>query len=132
MSLLRKIGLGLICIGAIPILIGFGPTGIIGSSIAATIQSFIGNVSAGSIFATMTSMGMTGFFKSIIGLGGIVTIGQLLKNQEEEKRKREREMQRRKNICCILLLFVLFIFFIIFYKKFCFTQVDKEIIQEDK
>ena len=57
-----------------PTLIGFGSTGIVAGSIAAGIQSAIGNVAAGSIFATLTSWGMTGTFTLLgkIGLSSIV------------------------------------------------------------
>lgn len=52
-------------------LIGFGSGGIIFGSIAAGIQSSIGNVAAGSLFATLTSYGMTGISSllSKVGLG---------------------------------------------------------------
>ena len=39
-------------------LLGFGVLGIIKGSIAASIQSCIGAVAAGSLFAKLTSMGM--------------------------------------------------------------------------
>mmetsp|Transcript_8965 Transcript_8965/g.16916 ORF Transcript_8965/g.16916 Transcript_8965/m.16916 type:complete len:212 (-) Transcript_8965:2700-3335(-) len=39
---------------------GFGASGIVGGSIAACVQSSIGNVAAGSLFATLQSAGATG------------------------------------------------------------------------
>ena len=45
-------------------------------SVAAGIQSSIGAVTAGSTFATMTSLGMTGIFSSLATVGtGIIGIG---------------------------------------------------------
>ena len=44
---------GVVCIAAAaPIIMGFGTAGIVGGSFAAGIQSVIGNVVAGSLFAT--------------------------------------------------------------------------------
>ena len=127
MSFFTKIGFGLMCIGAIPILIGFGPSGIIGGSIAAGIQSLIGNVSAGSIFATMTSYGMSGIYTSIIGIGGIFTgIGQFFKSKKNDEEKVKDKSKEGTNICnFFLFLIALFIIFFI-YKKWCITKVDKE------
>jgi hypothetical protein len=55
-------------------LAGFGAAGIAGGSIAALIQSGIGNVAAGSLFATMQSLGATGTFTAMT-TGGLVTAG---------------------------------------------------------
>ena len=65
------IGGGLIL--CIPTLIGFGTVGIAAGSIAAAIQSSIGSVAAGSIFAQMTSWGMVGVF-SKAACAGIASI----------------------------------------------------------
>ncbi len=46
-------------LGLILGLIGFGAAGIIKGSLAAAIQSSIGLVSAGSLFAKLTSIAMT-------------------------------------------------------------------------
>ena len=71
---LAMIGGGIIgAAGVIPMAIGFGTAGIAAGSIAAGIQSSIGAVSAGSTFATMTSMGMTGVFSSLAGVGSAIT-----------------------------------------------------------
>ena len=55
-------GIILFAVGMIPIIIGFGHVGITAGSIAAGIQSAIGNVAAGSAFAKFTSLGMLGVF----------------------------------------------------------------------
>ena len=44
--------------GVILGVLGFGALGIIKGSIAASIQSYIGLVASGSLFAMLTSMGM--------------------------------------------------------------------------
>ncbi len=74
---LAMIGGGIIgAAGVIPMAIGFGTAGIAAGSIAAGIQSSIGAVTAGSTFATMTSLGMTGVFSSLAAVGsGITGIG---------------------------------------------------------
>ena len=72
-SLLIAGGIGLLGSYAVPTLIGFGSSGIVAGSIAAGVQSAIGNVAAGSIFSTLTSMGMSGTFTLLgeIGLSSI-------------------------------------------------------------
>ena len=62
-------------IAVTPILIGFGTTGIAAGSIAACVQSMIGNVAAGSLFATLTSLGMTGTFTTSAAVGAIFGVG---------------------------------------------------------
>ncbi len=60
------IGAGVVSfIASIPIALGFGTVGIVGGSIAAGIQSGIGNVVAGSAFSICQSLGMTGFFTGV-------------------------------------------------------------------
>ena len=56
-----------------PTLLGFGSAGIVAGSVAAATQAAIGNVAAGSLFATMTSLGMTGVLStlSFTGVGSI-------------------------------------------------------------
>ena len=49
----------------IPVALGFGSAGIVGGSVAAGIQSGIGNVVAGSLFSVCQSLGMTGFFTTL-------------------------------------------------------------------
>ncbi|KAH8145966.1 uncharacterized protein LAJ45_10108 [Morchella importuna] len=75
------IGLGIATI-VVPLAIGFGPAGPILGSIAAGWQSGIGSVVAGSAFAVIQSMAMTGVFTAIggtlIGIGtAIPLIGPL-------------------------------------------------------
>ena len=83
-SLLIIGGIGLLGSYAVPTLIGFGSSGIVAGSIAAGVQSTIGNVAAGSIFSTLTSMGMSGTFTLLgeIGLSSIAAgaAGLLLSN----------------------------------------------------
>ncbi len=45
-------------LGLILTILGFGALGIIKGSLAACIQSSMGYVAAGSLFATLTSLGM--------------------------------------------------------------------------
>jgi hypothetical protein len=73
-SLLIIGGIGLLGSYAVPTLLGFGSTGIVAGSVAAGIQSTIGNVAAGSTFATLTSWGMSGTFALLgrIGLSSVV------------------------------------------------------------
>ena len=55
---------------SVPILMGFGGAGIVGGSIAAGIQSAIGNVAAGSLFAIFQSAGASGILASTALAGG--------------------------------------------------------------
>ena len=59
-------------ISTVPILLGFGTGGIVAGSVAAGIQSLIGNVAAGSLFASLTSLGMTGTLATVAGVGAAV------------------------------------------------------------
>lgn len=55
------------------LILGFGPTGIIAGSPAASMHSSIGNVLAGSWFATMQSLGATGKLPWIMSsVGGFI------------------------------------------------------------
>jgi hypothetical protein len=67
------IGSTILFFSGLPILAGFGTTGIVGGSLAAFIQSVVGNVAAGSYFATFTSIGMQGYFITGAWIGGITT-----------------------------------------------------------
>ena len=73
MALLSGILIGTGAILTVPTLLGFGATGVVAGSAAAAIQAAIGNVAAGSTFATMTSLGMTGVLStlSFTGVGSI-------------------------------------------------------------
>ena len=82
--MLRKICIGvaitggaILVGGGLPILAGFGTIGIGASSFAAGIQAGIGNVVAGSWFAIMTSLGMTGVFATTAAVGAIIGGGGL-------------------------------------------------------
>ena len=57
--------------GATASVLGFSTGGIVAGSAAAGIQAGIGNVVAGSVFATMTSLGATGVFAGLSLVGGI-------------------------------------------------------------
>ena len=59
--------------GGIRTLAGFTLSGIAGGSIAAGIQSAIGNVAAGSWFASLQSFGALGGFVSMF-FGGLVSL----------------------------------------------------------
>ena len=54
-------------------LLGFGTAGIVAGTAAAATQAAIGNVAAGSLFATLTSLGMQGVFAGTAIGGGITT-----------------------------------------------------------
>jgi hypothetical protein len=69
------IGSLVVCaLGIIPTLIGFTSSGIALGSIAAWIQSLFGNVVAGSLFASLQSLGALGVFSSMALYGGIAFI----------------------------------------------------------
>ncbi len=86
---------GIVCVGALlPIFIGFGTVGIAAGSLAAGIQSIIGPIEAGSLFATLTSLGMTGTLAGTSVAGGVVgTAGHVIevtspKEQNANKSKK--------------------------------------------
>lgn len=58
-------------------LIGFAASGVLPGSIAAGIQSTIGNVAAGSIFATCQSMAATGAVGTV-AVGTVATVGAVV------------------------------------------------------
>ena len=72
-------GISIAGIALIPAALGFGSAGIVGGSIAAGIQSIIGNVAAGSLFSFFQSLGMTGFFTGVAAKAATiaVTVGAL-------------------------------------------------------
>ena len=64
---------GTVCIFAAPVVlgaVGFGSGGVVATSIAAGIQSTIGNVAAGSAFAALQSVGAAG-----LGTAGTAAVG---------------------------------------------------------
>ena len=65
---------GGLAVGAValnPIMFGFGTNRVAARSLAALSQSSIGAVSAGSCFATATSLGMKGVFVKTVIAGGV-------------------------------------------------------------
>ncbi len=101
LNLTGKILIGVAIVGgiiggifALPILLGFGSVGIIAGSIAAGVQAVIGNVVAGSAFAGLQSLGMTGVlaigavagFTTSAAAGGGFIIKKWLKNNKSEKK----------------------------------------------
>ena len=87
-KVLIGIGAVITTIAAAPIIAGFGTGGIVAGSIAAGIQSGIGNVAAGSAFATLTSWGMTGKFIAL-GKIGLSTIGAGVANLFRRRRNNQ-------------------------------------------
>jgi hypothetical protein len=72
-------GIAVAVICATPILVGFGTGGVVAGSAAAGAQAVIGNVAAGSWFASMTSLGMTGtFVKGVTSGVALVATGILI------------------------------------------------------
>jgi len=61
-------------IASVPILFGFGTAGIAAGSAAAAVQSSIGLVKAGSLFASLTSLGMKGIFAKVAVSGVSTTV----------------------------------------------------------
>lgn len=51
---------------------GFSSAGVIAGSLAAGIQSGIGNVASGTVFAGLTSIGMTGVLPLALGAGAVI------------------------------------------------------------
>lgn len=63
---------------AAPMLVGFGTGGIVAGSLAAAWQATIGNVAAGSAFATLQSLGATGTLATgAYGGAGVLGLGAL-------------------------------------------------------
>jgi hypothetical protein len=105
-SLPKKIGKALLISGGVaagasaaPWLLGFGTAGVKAGSIAASVQSGIGNVAAGSMFSSATSLGMKGFFmKGVFGGGATAAAGGVLtKNGGNKKEKESKNDQTRKS-----------------------------------
>ena len=60
--------------GAVLTLAGFGTTGIVGGTVAASVQSSMGNIAAGSVFATLQSAGATGSLESAASSGSYLAM----------------------------------------------------------
>ncbi|KIO18486.1 hypothetical protein M407DRAFT_246477 [Tulasnella calospora MUT 4182] len=61
--------------------LGFGAAGVAANSLAAAIQSSIGNVAAGSAFAMMQSLGAKGilaWLMAALGAAGMVAVRELI------------------------------------------------------
>ena len=74
--------------------LGFTTTGIAAGSVASFIQSLIGNVAAGSFFATLTSWGMLGLFSFSSILGPVIfSVGllALIFNRNEENKNKNKK-----------------------------------------
>lgn len=73
-KIVTYVGIGTATLGAIQIIAGFGT---VAGSLADGIQSIIGNVAAGSVFAVCTSLGMTGVFATTTAVGTLLGGGGL-------------------------------------------------------
>jgi hypothetical protein len=71
---IKYISMGVAAVASIPILAGFGTAGVGAGTVAAGVQATIGNVAAGSLFATATSWGMIGFYVAT-AVAGAATAG---------------------------------------------------------
>ena len=69
MNYLIGTGVVVACCFVIPALAGFGTAGIVGGSIAAGVQSVIGIVVGGSVFAIVQSLGATGVLINGVAVG---------------------------------------------------------------
>ncbi|KAI0182420.1 hypothetical protein EV127DRAFT_449632 [Xylaria flabelliformis] len=87
---------------------GFGANGVIAGSAAAAVQSSIGSVGAGSLFATLTSAGAGGYgvaaasaCAQAVGAGvasaGVLSLFGKKKNQENEDMSAEKSEERVLN-----------------------------------
>jgi hypothetical protein len=68
-------GLAVAAVCITPVVVGFGTAGVAAGSVAAGIQSSIGIVQGGSLFATATSLGMKGVFLKGAIAGGLSSLG---------------------------------------------------------
>ncbi|GFH55933.1 hypothetical protein CTEN210_12409 [Chaetoceros tenuissimus] len=74
---------------AVPMVVGFSTAGIAAGSIAAAWQASIGNVAAGSAFATLQSLGATGVFAAGAGTGATATTGAFVAEKVSKKKHSE-------------------------------------------
>ncbi len=58
-------------LGLLPSLLGFSTAGVVGGSVAATVQSSIGNVVAGSAFSACQSVGAVGTAAALAAAAGL-------------------------------------------------------------
>jgi Interferon-induced 6-16 family len=76
---------------------GFGVAGIAANSIAAGIQSGIGNVAAGSTFATMQSLAASGTFSAMTTGGLATTAGSAAVIATKEMKKNNKDQKSNKS-----------------------------------
>lgn len=81
---------------AVPMVAGFGTGGIVLNSFAALWQSSIGNVVAGSAFATLQSLGATGVFAAGATAGATATTGALVAEKVSKKKSEGNENETDK------------------------------------
>lgn len=87
-------------------LAGFGTAGIVGGSVAAGVQSSIGNVAAGSLFAALQSAGATGTITAATSCGAATATGGVAtatllgrkKQKDHEKNDQKDEQAKQKKI----------------------------------
>ena len=81
---------------------GFSSSGIVGGSLAAAWQGAIGNVAAGSAFATLQSAGATGLIATVgVAGAGVAVVGGLAyfalrskKGNDSESKRKEKESSK--------------------------------------
>ena len=67
---------GVVCVSAVALTFtGFATTGIVAKSVAASMQSSVGNVVAGSAFSVLQSLGAHGIFVKGAFAGAATTVG---------------------------------------------------------
>ena len=80
---------------------GFAPAGIAAGSLAALWQSSIGNVVAGSLFATLQSAGATGAIATTAyagaGVAGTAATADYLKNRKGKDADKDESSNQKKN-----------------------------------
>ena len=91
-------GLIITAFSCLIILSGFGTVGITAGSIAAGVQSTIGNVAAGSMFATTQSLAMQGVFASSAVIGGIVAGSEVINEVVTSKNQNNNTTTENSNV----------------------------------
>ena len=69
--------------------LGFTQSGVAAGSFAAFIQSLLGNVASNSLFATLTSWGMRGFFPLFSKIGLVFFVYGLVSSFFKEEKPKE-------------------------------------------
>jgi hypothetical protein len=82
-------GITVMTVSTIPFAMGFTAGGILAGSTAAAIQSSIGNVAAGSVFAMTQSLAATGTFTNIFGGGAALTVSSYFARKLESDNDKE-------------------------------------------